>query len=189
MSQDLERIGPAEAMAYLEKRTVGCRPPMRREIELLTNLMAQDRWEQTGNSIKIDDEGRLVDGVQRLHAVIRSGKTIEFLVQRVPSQPMEEEQDPIWVTASGYEVLICDMTDDHLLNTLRMLRRSAVRKRKFEGGTDEHWRKWASASWDSMWNEAERRGDEVWRIACAILEDKELEPAPYPKRDRGTLDR
>ena len=76
------------------------------------------------------------------------------------------------------------MVDDHLLNTIRMLRRNAVRRRNEEVGEEEspHWSIWASSNWTYMMLEAEHRGGEVWRLAQEILQDRELEPAPYPKR-------
>lgn len=36
--------------------------------------MKAGRWQETGDTIKIDDEGKLLDGQHRLHAIIASGK-------------------------------------------------------------------------------------------------------------------
>lgn len=44
--------------------------------------MSNDAWMENGQTIVFDEDGRLVDGVQRLNAVIRSGKTIRSLVAR-----------------------------------------------------------------------------------------------------------
>ncbi|WP_209021283.1 hypothetical protein [Paracoccus ravus] len=49
-------------------------------VALYADAMANDAWLQNGQPIVFDPAGRLIDGVQRLHAVIRSGRAIETLV-------------------------------------------------------------------------------------------------------------
>lgn len=44
--------------------------------------MAAGRWQITGESIKFDTDGRLLDGQQRLAAIARSGVTIQLVVMR-----------------------------------------------------------------------------------------------------------
>lgn len=51
----------------------------------LSNLisdMINDRWAYTGDPIKFDTEGNLVDGQHRLSAIVKSGKSYDFLVVR-----------------------------------------------------------------------------------------------------------
>ena len=42
--------------------------------------MADGLWQQTGEPIKFDHEGNLIDGQHRLNALVKSGVTIEFVV-------------------------------------------------------------------------------------------------------------
>lgn len=51
-------------------------------IGLLARDMAAGDWHFTGEPIKFDCDGNLTDGQHRLMAVMRSGKSIEFLVLR-----------------------------------------------------------------------------------------------------------
>lgn len=44
--------------------------------------MSAGRWRATGESVKLDHEGDLIDGQNRLAAIIRSGVTIRMLVVR-----------------------------------------------------------------------------------------------------------
>jgi len=63
------------------------------------------------------------------------GISIKQLLQRQSCTPVLKErrvkgvdirkQTKLWKTKSGRKVRICDMSDDHLLNTIRMLKRNA----------------------------------------------------------------
>lgn len=75
-----EDISPAEAEAML--RTARTPHPDENAIATYALAMKNDAWLENGQPIVFDEDGRLVDGVQRLHAVIRSGKTISTLVAR-----------------------------------------------------------------------------------------------------------
>lgn len=44
--------------------------------------MREGAWSDTGDTIKIDTEGRLVDGQHRLHALVEAGVTLPFLTVR-----------------------------------------------------------------------------------------------------------
>ena len=75
----VEKIDPATATRWLEQNTHN-----RRIRETVTNRYARDmaagNWELNGEAIKFSGEGILLDGQQRLTAVVRSGATIESLV-------------------------------------------------------------------------------------------------------------
>lgn len=51
-------------------------------VDLYARDMAANEWHFTGEPIKFDANGDLIDGQHRLMAVLRSGKTISFLVVR-----------------------------------------------------------------------------------------------------------
>jgi hypothetical protein len=79
MEATLRKIGPAEAQALLDTqvRNRSMRPS---HVRLLARAMARNEWAQNGEPIKLDIEGRLLDGQHRLQAVIDSGKAFEMLV-------------------------------------------------------------------------------------------------------------
>jgi len=72
-------INPDFAYKMLEKNT------MNRTISQITvtryaNDMASGAWKQNGESIKIAEDGSIIDGQHRLWAIIESGKTITMIV-------------------------------------------------------------------------------------------------------------
>jgi hypothetical protein len=72
-------IGPEQARALLNNAAPN--RPLREA--LLTQYaldMANGHWGQTGESIKIDTEGRVIDGQHRLHAIIKAGVLLQLLV-------------------------------------------------------------------------------------------------------------
>lgn len=84
MTKDPEIIGPELAREYLENvaHEKRCRGKIPRTVDLLASLMKNGQWIASGNPMFFDEEGRLVDGLQRLEAVVLSGVEIEFLVCR-----------------------------------------------------------------------------------------------------------
>jgi hypothetical protein len=72
-------INPIIAERFLTKNVIN-----RKLYELTVQKYALDmkrgRWGLNHQGICFDDEGNLIDGQNRLQAVIRSGKTIKFLV-------------------------------------------------------------------------------------------------------------
>lgn len=75
-----EDISPAEAEVML--RTARVHDIDQNAVATYALAMSNDAWVENGQPIVFDEDGRLVDGVQRLNAVIRSGKTITTLVAR-----------------------------------------------------------------------------------------------------------
>lgn len=77
-------ITPQLAEAYLKNNKIN-RPPSRFIIDEYARLMRLGLWfEETGEAIKINSDGVLIDGQQRLMAIIKSGVSLKFLVAKVP---------------------------------------------------------------------------------------------------------
>lgn len=77
----IENITPAVAEQYLSKNTKN-RNLKEHAIKKYARDMEAGRWLMTGEAIKFDTGGNLLDGQNRLHAVIRSGATIQSTVIR-----------------------------------------------------------------------------------------------------------
>lgn len=77
-----ESITPKEAETMLRKNIVN-RPVREQKVKQYMRDMLNGRWnEESGETIIIDKEGNLVDGQHRLTAVLKSGKTLKWLVVR-----------------------------------------------------------------------------------------------------------
>lgn len=77
---EILRVSPSIAAKWLERNTEN-RPLSRVWIADLAGAMERGEWMENGESIKFSAEGRLLDGQHRLHAVIKSGKTIHCRVE------------------------------------------------------------------------------------------------------------
>lgn len=88
----VEEITPTLAAEWL-KNSHTMRDAREPHIRFLAAIMAAGKWLLTGDTIRFDVRGRLIDGGHRLTAVIRSGATIESLVVR------------------GLSPLVCDFLD------------------------------------------------------------------------------
>jgi len=71
---------PELAQKYLDTQ-VHNRPLSKAWVTALADSMKRGEWTEDGNSIKMDDAGHLIDGQHRLHAIIRSGRTIPMEVR------------------------------------------------------------------------------------------------------------
>lgn len=76
-----EKITPAKASEWL-KRNQSNRPLKPRAIDRYAQAMKRGAWKLNGESIKFNCNGRMIDGQNRLNAVIKSGCTIESYVVR-----------------------------------------------------------------------------------------------------------
>ena len=74
-----ERIGPAQAIKFLEANTLN-RSISEARVAQYSSDMENKRWRRTTTPIKFDTNGTLIDGQHRLWAVINSGQEVEFLV-------------------------------------------------------------------------------------------------------------
>lgn len=76
-----ETITPELAKIYLEKN-IGNRKPIARSINKYARDMVACKWTETGDTIKFDMTGTLIDGQNRLFAVILANKSCKFFVAR-----------------------------------------------------------------------------------------------------------
>ena len=69
-----------EAAQKLLKDNVSNRPLSNNRVQRLCRAITDGRWVLNGASIVVDSKQRLVDGQHRLHAVVRSGKSIRTVL-------------------------------------------------------------------------------------------------------------
>ena len=81
MKVTIEKIGPDEAAALLTTNT-GNRKLRKDRVDNYAKVMEAGRWMLTGEAVKVDVTGRLLDGQHRLAAVVKSGATVQLLVCR-----------------------------------------------------------------------------------------------------------
>lgn len=81
LTYELVEVTPVLAEKWLGQNH-GNRQIRPRKVEAYARDMRNGRWATSGDSIKFDWGGRLIDGQHRLEAVIDSGATIKVLVVR-----------------------------------------------------------------------------------------------------------
>jgi hypothetical protein len=79
MKTQLRNITPAIAEELL-KLNHSNRPLKQKSINHYAKEMKSGNWRSTGEGIKVSKNNRLLDGQHRLHAVVKSGVTVEMLV-------------------------------------------------------------------------------------------------------------
>lgn len=79
MKTELRNITPELATKMLEKN-FNNRKISDRHVVYLSNQMRDNQWQFDGQPVRFDKFGRLLDGQHRLSAVVKSGKTIQFLI-------------------------------------------------------------------------------------------------------------
>ena len=77
----LEKIGPDVAKYYLSK-SKGNRKTVVGNVEKFARMMQEGEWYPVNNGLGFDEDGVLIDGHNRLQAVIQSGCTVPMLVVR-----------------------------------------------------------------------------------------------------------
>ena len=89
-SAQVETIGPVKAQQYLD--LMGRNRKKRGRLkQRFTDAMKAGHWKLTGEAIKFNTRGELIDGQHRLEAIIESGKAIQILVCRnVPDEAFME---------------------------------------------------------------------------------------------------
>lgn len=80
MRVTVEEITPERASELLSRNTMNFRKMDQKRVQLYAREMSQGAWKVTGDTIKIDPKGILLDGQHRLLAVVRSGVTIETAI-------------------------------------------------------------------------------------------------------------
>ncbi|MCE6959246.1 hypothetical protein LAZ40_09295 [Cereibacter sphaeroides] len=78
----VEEIGPEVAQLILEDKVRPGAVEDKKAISAYAEVMAAGGWIMNGQPIIFDRDGTLVDGFQRLHAIVRSKATIRTLVAR-----------------------------------------------------------------------------------------------------------
>ena len=79
-------VTPELAESWLETGKTD-RPVSERRIDNFAAQMETGQWRLNHNGIAFADNGTLLDGLHRLRAVIRSGKTVPMIV--VVNEPLE----------------------------------------------------------------------------------------------------
>ena len=80
---DLEimTITPELAQEWLDRGGTN-RKTTRRRIEAMTAAIQRGEWQLTGEAIKLDHQGRVRDGQNRLHAIVEAGIPVRSVVAR-----------------------------------------------------------------------------------------------------------
>lgn len=75
-----QEIGPGLATQLLKNNTIN-RPVSRANLKRIVMAMRDGEWqEDTGETLKFDKEGNILDGQHRLMAIVESGKSYEFMI-------------------------------------------------------------------------------------------------------------
>lgn len=79
MRFERKTVTPRMAKAWLKKNIETNRNPKKGKIPMYARDMATGKWqEDTGETIKFDETGRLIDGQNRLHAVVLADVPVTF---------------------------------------------------------------------------------------------------------------
>lgn len=78
---EVVNVTPKMAQKWLEKNSKN-RAIINNSVKSFSRQMSEGKWVFNGDPIRFDDKGELIDGQHRLEAVIMSGKTIQFVVQK-----------------------------------------------------------------------------------------------------------
>lgn len=82
MNTRLETITPQIAAKYLSRNSPNNRRIKRAHVEMLARDMANGEFRTTHQGIAFDENGELIDGQHRLHAVMMSNTSVKMLVTR-----------------------------------------------------------------------------------------------------------
>jgi len=76
---EIVTITPELAQEWLDRGGTN-RKVTRRRIEAMTAAIQRGEWQLTGEAIKLDHEGRVRDGQNRLHAIVAAGIPVHSVV-------------------------------------------------------------------------------------------------------------
>ena len=82
IKMQLEIISPTMATEWLRTNTDRQRHINQRLVTFLAEQIRKRQWQLTHQGLAFDTKGHLIDGQHRLHAIAKSGKTVEMLVFR-----------------------------------------------------------------------------------------------------------
>lgn len=80
MYSKVEMISPQKAEMYLTKNIKNNRKVNAATVRRYATDMKDGRWQLTSQGITFNEDGELTDGQHRLHAIIKSGRTIKMNV-------------------------------------------------------------------------------------------------------------
>jgi len=106
MKTTVEQITPTKAQALLDKHLNRDRQrnPAPAVIAAYARTMKAGQWLLTHQGVAIDDKGELIDGQQRLFAIVESGVTVPMMVTRdVPHNGQVRGQYAIDAIDRGHE--------------------------------------------------------------------------------------
>lgn len=119
MNIRVETITPEIARQYLDMNKEN-RPVRRMRVDSYAQQMARGQWLPTGDPIRFNSEGRLLDGQHRLHAVIQANATLDMIVIRdVPTAAFK-------VLDSGYARTVGNAIGFNLKNSTTMVAASRL---------------------------------------------------------------
>ena len=83
MKITVEKVTPVIARQWLELSIDNNRNILQSNLKKIAHDMATGKWrEGTGEAIKFNKDGKMMDGQHRLRALINTNKTFDFLVVR-----------------------------------------------------------------------------------------------------------
>jgi hypothetical protein len=78
-------VTPETASNWLEGQAA-TRPLSQRKIQRLAAQMKSGNWTATPCAVWVNEDGRILDGIHRLYAVVLSGQTVPMCVLVEPKQ-------------------------------------------------------------------------------------------------------
>lgn len=81
MRAEFVNISPKVAEVFLKSNKKN-RPLSERRVFSYSKQMKSNEWKDTGDPIRFAKSGKLIDGQHRLHAIIKSGKTMKMQVMK-----------------------------------------------------------------------------------------------------------
>jgi hypothetical protein len=92
LNLEIVTITPELAQEWLDRGGTN-RKITRRRIDAMTAAILRGEWRLTGEAIKLDDEGRVRDGQNRLHAIVQADISIRSVVARGVSEDAFDVMD------------------------------------------------------------------------------------------------
>lgn len=107
-------VTPEIAERWLERNTSNRRVrPL--HVTKLARDMADGDWQLTGEAIKFNHAGMVLDGQHRLHAVVRSGATVQMFVVRGLDDDTQKVMDAGAARTAGDNLILTGFKNAHLL--------------------------------------------------------------------------
>jgi len=79
---DVVKVTPAQAAKWLAMSNTHNRAIRESKVALYARDMSSGAWKFNGDTVRFAADGTLLDGQHRLHAIVRSGVTVPFVVVR-----------------------------------------------------------------------------------------------------------